>query len=68
MKPGPKGVYPPWCRSLVLLSWCAVLCGSASLFETIRVRYVDERTIDRARPRHLSLLNVSTPAEPQQAR
>jgi molybdopterin-guanine dinucleotide biosynthesis protein A len=39
----------------------------ASLFETLRVRYVDEDTIDRIDPRHLSFFNVNTRAELEEA-
>ncbi len=39
----------------------------ASLFETMRVRYVDERTIDRIDPRHLSFFNVNTRADLEKA-
>jgi molybdopterin-guanine dinucleotide biosynthesis protein A len=39
----------------------------ASLFETMRVRYVDESTIDRIDPRHLSFFNVNTRAELEEA-
>lgn len=35
----------------------------ASLFETVRVRYVDEGAIDRIDPRHLSFFNVNTRAD-----
>jgi molybdopterin-guanine dinucleotide biosynthesis protein A len=40
----------------------------ASLFEAMRVRYVDEETIDRIDPGHLSFFNVNTRAELEQAR
>lgn len=40
---------------------------AASLFETVRVRYVDEGTIDRIDPRHLSFFNVNTRADLEEA-
>jgi len=39
----------------------------ASLFEAIRVRYVDEGTIDRIDPRHLSFFNINTRAQLEEA-
>jgi len=39
----------------------------APLFETVRVRYVDEGTIDRIDPRHLSFFNINTQAELEEA-
>jgi molybdopterin-guanine dinucleotide biosynthesis protein A len=40
----------------------------APLFEAVRVRYVDEETIDRIDPRHLSFFNVNTQADLEEAR
>jgi molybdopterin-guanine dinucleotide biosynthesis protein A len=40
----------------------------ASLFEAIRVRYVDEGAIDRIDPRHLSFFNINTRAQLEEAR
>jgi len=40
----------------------------ASLFEAVRVGYVDEGTIDRIDPRHLSFFNINTQADLEQAR
>jgi molybdopterin-guanine dinucleotide biosynthesis protein A len=40
----------------------------APLFEAVRVRYVDEETIDRIDPRHLSFFNINTPADLEEAR
>ena len=40
----------------------------APLFEAVRVRYVDEGTIDRIDPRHLSFFNINTQADLQEAR
>jgi molybdopterin-guanine dinucleotide biosynthesis protein A len=39
----------------------------ASLFEAIRVRYVDEGTIDRIDPRHLSFFNINTRPQLEEA-
>jgi molybdopterin-guanine dinucleotide biosynthesis protein A len=39
----------------------------APLFEAVRVRYVDEGTIDRIDPRHLSFFNINTQADLQEA-
>ena len=39
----------------------------APLFETVRVRYVDEGTIDRIDPRHLSFFNINTQAQLEEA-
>jgi len=39
----------------------------APLFETVRVRYVDEGTIDRIDPRHLSFFNINTQADLEEA-
>jgi molybdopterin-guanine dinucleotide biosynthesis protein A len=39
----------------------------ASLFETVRARYVDEAAIDRIDPRHLSFFNVNTRADLEKA-
>jgi len=39
----------------------------APLFDTVRVRYVDEGTIDRIDPRHRSFFNVNTRAELEEA-
>jgi molybdopterin-guanine dinucleotide biosynthesis protein A len=39
----------------------------APLFETVRVRYVDERVIDRIDPRHLSFFNINTQADLEEA-
>jgi molybdopterin-guanine dinucleotide biosynthesis protein A len=40
----------------------------APLFEAVRVRYVDEGTIDRIDPRHLSFFNINTQADLEEAR
>ena len=40
----------------------------APLFEAVRVRYVDEETIDRIDPRHLSFFNINTQADLEEAR
>jgi len=40
----------------------------APLFEAVRVRYVDEETIDRIDPRHLSFFNINTRADLEEAR
>ena len=40
----------------------------APLFEAVRVRYVDEATIDRIDPRHLSFFNINTQADLEEAR
>jgi molybdopterin-guanine dinucleotide biosynthesis protein A len=40
----------------------------ASLFDTMRVRYVDEGAIDRIDPRHFSFFNVNTRPELEKAR
>lgn len=40
----------------------------APLFEAVRVRYVDEGTIDRIDPRHLSFFNINTEADLEEAR
>jgi len=40
----------------------------APLFEAVRVRYVDEGTIDRVDPRHLSFFNINTQADLEEAR
>ena len=40
----------------------------APLFEAVRVSYVDEGTIDRIDPRHLSFFNINTEADLEQAR
>ena len=34
----------------------------------MRVRYVDEETIDRIDPRHLSFFNINTQADLEEAR
>jgi molybdopterin-guanine dinucleotide biosynthesis protein A len=39
----------------------------APLFEAVRVRYVDEETIDRIDPRHLSFFNINTQADLEEA-
>jgi molybdopterin-guanine dinucleotide biosynthesis protein A len=39
----------------------------APLFEMVRVRYVDERTIDRIDPHHRSFFNVNSPADVEEA-
>jgi len=39
----------------------------APLFEAVRVRYVDEGTIDRIDPRHLSFFNINTRADLEEA-
>jgi len=39
----------------------------APLFDAVRVRYVDEGTIDRIDPRHLSFFNINTQADLQEA-
>ena len=39
----------------------------APLFEMVRVRYVDERTIDRIDPNHRSFFNVNSPADVEEA-
>jgi len=39
----------------------------APLFEAVRVRYVDEETIDRIDPRHLSFFNINTQAALEEA-
>jgi len=39
----------------------------APLFEAVRVRYVDEGTIDRIDPRHLSFFNINTQADLEEA-
>jgi len=39
----------------------------APLFEAVRVRYVDEETIDRVDPRHLSFFNINTQADLEEA-
>ena len=39
----------------------------APLFEAVRVRYVDEGTIDRIDPRHLSFFNINTEADVEEA-
>jgi len=39
----------------------------APLFEMVRVRYVDERTIDRIDPHHRSFFNVNSPADVKEA-
>jgi len=39
----------------------------APLFEAVRVRYVDEGTIDRIDPRHLSFFNINTQADLKEA-
>jgi molybdopterin-guanine dinucleotide biosynthesis protein A len=39
----------------------------APLFEAVRVRYVDEATIDRIDPRHLSFFNINTQADLEEA-
>ena len=39
----------------------------APLFDAVRVRYVDERTIDRIDPRHLSFFNINTQADLEEA-
>jgi molybdopterin-guanine dinucleotide biosynthesis protein A len=40
----------------------------APLFEAVRVRYVDEETIDRIDPCHLSFFNINTQADLEEAR
>lgn len=40
----------------------------APLFEAVRVRYVDEETIDRIDPEHLSFFNINTEADLEEAR
>jgi molybdopterin-guanine dinucleotide biosynthesis protein A len=40
----------------------------APLFEAVRVRYVDEETIDGIDPRHLSFFNINTQADLEEAR
>lgn len=40
----------------------------APLFEAVRVRYVDEGTIDRLDPGHLSFFNINTQADLREAR
>jgi molybdopterin-guanine dinucleotide biosynthesis protein A len=40
----------------------------APLFEAVRVRYVDEETIDRIDPRHLSFFNINSEADLEEAR
>lgn len=40
----------------------------APLFEAVRVRYLDEGTIDRIDPRHLSFFNINTQADLEEAR
>ena len=40
----------------------------APLFEAVRVRYVDEATIDRIDPDHRSFFNVNSPADVEEAR
>jgi len=40
----------------------------ASLFTAVRVRYVDEATIDRIDPDHRSFFNINTPADLEEAR
>jgi molybdopterin-guanine dinucleotide biosynthesis protein A len=39
----------------------------APLFDAVRVRYVDEGTIDRIDPRHLSFFNINTQADLEEA-
>jgi molybdopterin-guanine dinucleotide biosynthesis protein A len=39
----------------------------APLFEAVRVHYVDEATIDRIDPRHLSFFNINTQADLEEA-
>ncbi len=39
----------------------------APLFEMVRVRYADERTIDRIDPHHRSFFNVNSPADVEEA-
>jgi len=39
----------------------------APLFQAVRVRYVDEGTIDRIDPRHLSFFNINTQADVEEA-
>jgi molybdopterin-guanine dinucleotide biosynthesis protein A len=39
----------------------------APLFEAVRVRYVNEGTIDRIDPRHLSFFNINTKADLEEA-
>lgn len=39
----------------------------APLFEAVRVRYVDEGTIDRIDPNHRSFFNVNSPADVEEA-
>jgi len=39
----------------------------APLFEAVRVRYVDEGTIDRIDPRHLSFFNINSEADVEEA-
>jgi molybdopterin-guanine dinucleotide biosynthesis protein A len=39
----------------------------APLFDAVRVRYVDEETIDRIDPRHLSFFNINTQADLEEA-
>jgi molybdopterin-guanine dinucleotide biosynthesis protein A len=39
----------------------------APLFEAVRVRYVDEETIDRIDPSHRSFFNVNSPADVEEA-
>jgi len=39
----------------------------ASLFAAVRVRYVDEATIDRIDPGHRSFFNINTPADLEEA-
>jgi molybdopterin-guanine dinucleotide biosynthesis protein A len=39
----------------------------APLFEAVRVRYLDEGTIDRIDPRHLSFFNINTQADLEEA-
>ncbi len=40
----------------------------APLFQAVRVRYVDEGTIDRIDPQHLSFFNINTQADLEEAR
>jgi molybdopterin-guanine dinucleotide biosynthesis protein A len=40
----------------------------APLFEAVRVRYVDEETIERIDPRRLSFFNINTQADLEEAR
>jgi molybdopterin-guanine dinucleotide biosynthesis protein A len=39
----------------------------APLFDAVRVRYVDEETIDRIDPHHLSFFNINTQADLEEA-